>query len=417
MTCMFKVRKIRIYPNKTQERLIIKTLGACRWIYNQYLGYNKEQYALGNKFVSGYDFAKIVTRLKKTDERYAWLIGVPTKAIKDSIMNAESTFKRFFKGISSYPRFKSRKDKVNSYYFVNDSIHFDTGIKNRIKIPSLKSIRITRRNQLPDESKIVSGRVILDHGKYFVSFIYEMDRESKVINSSGIGIDLGIKNYLSISDKYDNYYYINNFIFDDKYQQYESKIKRIQQIISNKVNINYKRLEDEYTKVKGVPDDKTKNILKRRSYDTSAIRKLQNKLSSLHLKKANYSKDWVNKLVYKIAKTKPEYITIEDLHVKNMIANIKNSEDNRHKLHDYIQKSMFRYFRTRLEEKCYECNIELRIANRYFASSKKCSKCGHKKKDLTLDDRVYICDECGLIIDRDLNAAINLCNLKKYTVI
>jgi len=414
---MLKASKIRIYPNKTQERLIIKTMGACRWIYNQYLGYNKEQYALGNKFVSKYDFDKLVTQLKKTDERYSWLIGVPTKAIKYSIRTAESAFKRFFKGLSSYPRFKSRKDKVNSYYFIRDNIHFDTGIKNRIKIPNLKSIRITQRNQLPDESKIVSGRVILDHGKYFVSFIYETDRESKVINSSGIGIDLGIKNYLSISDRYDNYYYINNFIFDDKYQQYESKIKRIQQIISNKVNINYKRLETEYTKEKGVPDDKTKNILKRRSYDTSAIRKLQNKLSSLHLKKANYSKDWVNKLVYKIAKTKPEYITIEDLHVKNMIANIKNSEDNHHKLHDYIQKSMFRYFRTRLEQKCYECNIELRIANKYFASSKKCSKCGHKKKDLTLDDRVYICEDCGLIIDRDLNAAINLCNLKKYTVI
>ena len=176
-------------------------------------------------------------------------------------------------------------------------------------------------------------------------------------------------------------------------------------------------MEDEYTKANGVPDDKTKNILIRRSYDTSSIRKLQNKLSSLHLKKVNYSKDWVNKLVYKIAKTKPEYITIEDLQVKNMIANVKNAEDNHHTLHDYIQKSMFRYFRIRLEEKCNECNIELRIANKYFASSKKCSKCGHKKRDLTLDDRMYICEDCGLIIDRDLNAAINLCNLKKYTVI
>ena len=392
-------------------------MGACRWIYNQYLGYNKERYEIDGSFISGYSFSKIVTQLKKSDERYYWLNGISSKAIKNSIMNAEKAFKNFFKGISRFPRFKSKKDPVNSFFFIKDSIHFNTNSKNIIKIPILKYVRITERPYLPNEEDITSGHVIYDHGKYFVSFNYQIVPEDKIILSNGIGIDVGVSKYLTAFRNPDTYYTEENFIFDERYTSIDEKIKRIRRIISNKAEINYKRLESEYVNNHGkLPDDKTKNIMKGKSYTTSNIRKLWSKLVRLYLKRTNYSKDKVNKMVCMIAKAKPEYITIEDLQIANMIANVKNAENNHHELHDYIQKSMFRYFRTRLEQKCLEYSIELRIANKYFASSKKCSNCGNKNKDLTLDNRVYICDKCGLFIDRDLNAAINLCNLKKYTV-
>ena len=414
---MYKVCKIRIYPNKTQERIIQQTMGACRWIYNQYLGYNIERYKIDGSFTSGYSFSKIVTQLKKSDERYYWLNDISSKAIKNSIMNAERAFKIFFKGLSRFPRFKSKKDPVNSFFFIKDSIHFNTGSKNIIKIPILKYVRIIERQYLPNEEDITSGHVIYDHGKYFVSFRYQITPEDKTVLSDGIGIDVGISKYLTIFRNPDIYYTEENFIFDERYKSIDEKIKRIHRIISNKAEINYKRLESEYVNNHGkLPDDKTKNIMKGKSYVTSNIRKLWSKLTRLYFKRINYSKDKVNKMVCMIVKAKPEYITIEDLQVKTMIANVKNADNNHHKLHDYIQKSMFRYFRTRLEEKCHEQSIELRVANKYFASSKKCSNCGHKNKDLTLEDRVYVCDKCGLFIDRDLNAAINLCNLKKYNV-
>lgn len=419
MSCeMYKVCKIRIYPNKNQERIIKRTLGACRWIYNHYLGYNIDSYKKGYKLTTAYEFSKLINELKKYEDNYTWLNDISSKAIKDSIINAEKAFKRFFKGKSKYPRFKSKKDKVNSFFIIRDNIHFNTGKKNIINLPILKKVRIRERSYLPDNSLLSSGRIILDHNKYYVSFIYQVEKIHKEILTEGIGLDLGISKYLTIYRKDDKSYAKDNFIYDNKYKDLEEKIYNIQQVISNKANINYIRSLNEYMKThEEQPDEKQENLMKRRSYATSNIRKLQNKVTSLYIKKVNYSKDKVNKLVYMIAKTKPKYITIEDLQVKNMIANIKNKDNNHHELHRYIQDSMFRYFRTRLEQKCKEFNIELRIANKYFASSKKCSNCGNKKKDLTLEDRMYICPECGMIINRDLNAAINLCNLNKYKVI
>ena len=139
---------------------------------------------------------------------------------------------------------------------------------------------------------------------------------------------------------------------------------------------------------------------------------MRKKIVKLHQKKINIRKDFINKLVYLlVVRTKPEYITMEDLSIKNMLEN-----DNNHDLHRYILESGLYYFRVHMINKSHEYETELRLANRYFASSKKCSCCGHKLKSLTLNDRVYRCPNCGLEIDRDLNASINLTYLKKYSI-
>lgn len=415
---MIKVCKIRIYPNKIQEKTIFQTLGACRYIYNLYLDYNKKKYEETNEFLSGYDFAKIVTQLKKNDPYYFWLNTISSKAIKDSIMNGEKTFKRFFKGITGFPNFKTKKDKVQSYFFIKDSIHFNTGNKNIIKLPILGNVRITERDYLPDKSSITSGRIIYDHNRFFVSFIYNSPLEKNMeVLSYGMGIDVGIEKYATIYYRNGIYTDKDTFLNDPIYIKHNNRIKRLQHVIAFKAEENYKPLYHEYMKThdKEPDNDAKQNIMKKGGcYNTSNIKRLKKKVVNTQYKRNNYVKDKINKMVISLVRTKPEYITIEDLSIKKMLEN-----DSSNTLHDHIAKSNFRYFRIKIEQKCLEYKVELRVANKYFASSKKCSNCGNKNKDLTLNDRIYICPKCKLEINRDLNAAINLCNLKedKYTII
>ena len=413
---MIKVCRIRIYPNKTQQTKIFRILGACRFIYNLYIQYNNNFYREKDEFLSGYDFAKMVTKLKKREKKYMWLQSISTKALTDSIMTAELSLKKFFKGKTRFPRYKTKKTPVQSYFFIKDNIHFDTGKKNIIKIPILGNVRITQRDYLPEKESITSGRIIYDHNKFFVSFIYSTDNiEEKEILSSGMGIDVGIEKYASIYRQNGSCYQIKSFLKDEKYLKLTNRIKRLQQIISFKVEENYRPIHDKYVrKHDKEPDQKTKiNLMKKGGcYSTSNIKRVRKKITNTEYKLNNYVKDKIDKLVNSLVRTKPEYITIEDLSIKNMLQN-----DSSNTLHDHISKSRFRYFRTKLEQKCLEFNVELRFANMYFASSKKCSSCGNKNKKLTLNNRVYKCPNCGLEIDRDLNAAINLCNLKKYSLV
>lgn len=419
---MNKVCKIRFYPNQTQINIIYKTFGACRYVKNLYIEYNNELYKNGQGFLSGYDFAKIITKLKKQEEKYYWLNDISTKALKDAIMTQEKSYKNFFRKIkskekTSSPRFKSRKRmRHESFFFIKDNIRFDTGKKNIIKIPILGNIRITERDYLPDIKTITSGRVIRQDNKFYVMFIYKMDIKHEKKNNIGYGIDVGIKNYITLSDSNGNNFCFKHFKEQKNYMDITNQIEYIQKVISKKAEINYGRLLniyfDKYHNLDNL-SDKEKNIMKGESYNTSNIKKLQDKLRKLNSKKNNIRRDYINKLVYGlVVRTKPLFITIEDLSISNMLTNDSSST-----LHRYISDSGFYYFRTYLNQKCKEYDTELRIANKYFASSKKCSRCGNKKSDLKLSDRVYICDSCGLIIDRDINASINLLNLNKYQII
>jgi putative transposase len=158
------------------------------------------------------------------------------------------------------------------------------------------------------------------------------------------------------------------------------------------------------------PSDKYKNIMKGESYNTSQIRRLKRKIRSLKEKQKNIRMNFIRELVnYITARTKPTVITIENLDISEMIKHDGTKDTT---LHKYISESGFYYFRLLLESKCKYYGIKLRYANKYFASSKTCSHCGKKKDNLTLNDRVFICDYCGFKINRDENAAFNLLNLK-----
>lgn len=406
---MIKSVKLRIYPNKYQSNLINNTLSCCRYIKNNYIAYNIKEYKENNKFISGYDYMKIINKLKKSDDDFSWICNYSSKAINESIMNVEKSFKEFFKKNRGFPKFKSRK-RLNkeSYYFIKDGVHY-TDNKNIIKLPILKKIRITDSKSLPNINSIISGRIIREYNKYYVLFIYNSDNKQIPITNTKFGIDLGIKNYAIIYDgntTYKTYHYKDY----KRYKYYENKINKLSVIISNKVETNYgKLLNKYYDKYHSTPNEIVKNKMKGESYNSSRIRKLFNKIKRCNNKLNNIREDFIKKLISKLtAKTKPNCITIEDLDISDMIS---NDNDSTHSLHKLIMYSNFYYFKFHMINKCKEYGIKLRLLDKLYPSTKKCSICGNKQS-ISLSDRIFVCKSCGYEIDRDINASINIYNAK-----
>jgi len=406
---MIKSVKLRIYPNKHQLNLINNTLSCCRYIKNSYIAYNIKEYKENGKFINGYEYSKIINKLKKTDDDFLWIRKYSSKAIKEAIMNTEKSFKEFFKKNRGFPKFKSRK-RINkeSYYFIKNNIHY-TDNKNIIKLPILKKIRITNSKSLPNRDSIISGRIIREYNKYYVLFIYNYDNKRIPLTDTKLGIDLGIKNYAIIYNG-NTIYKTNHYKDYKKYKYYENKINKLMSIISNKVETNYgKLLNKYYDKYHSTPNEVYKNIMKGESYNSSRIRLLFNKIRNCNNKLNNIREDFIKKLINDLtAKTKPNCITIEDLDISDMISNDNNTT---HTLHKLVMYSKFYYFKSYLINKCNEYSIKLRSLDKYYPSTKKCSCCGNKQT-ISLSDRVFICNSCGYEVDRDVNAAINIYNAK-----
>ena len=404
---MIKSIKLRIYPNKYQLNLINNTLSCCRYIKNNYIAYNIKEYKENGKFVTGYEYMKIINKLKKSEDEFSWIKNYSSKAINESILSIEKSFKLFFKKSKGFPKFKSRK-KLNkeSYYFVKDSIHY-TDNKNIIKLPILKRVRITNSKSLPDINTIISGRIIREYNKYYVLFIYNYDNKQIPLTNTKLGIDLGVKNYVIIYNG-NNSYKTTHYKDYKRYKYYENKINKLMSIISNKVETNYgKLLNKYYDKHHSTPNEIIKNKMKGESYDSSRIRLLFNKIRKYNNKLNNIREDFIKKLINTLtAKTKPNCITIEDLDISDMISN-----DNTHSLHKLIMYSNFHYFKTHMINKCKEYGIKLRLLDKYYPSTKRCSVCSNKQS-ISLYDRVFICKSCGYEIDRDVNAAINIYSAK-----
>ena len=412
---MIVTHKIQCFPSKTQESIITQTLGACRWVHNHYLALNINRHKEKLPFTSAYEFSKELTVLKKTDE-YGWLNEVSQKAVKQSIIDCEKAFKRFFKKKGGFPNYKSKyRNPITSYYLYPVNGEYK---HNKIKLPLLGWVRI-RENDYVFHTHIVNARIIkTKQNKYFIQMSTEIPSIKREVLSKGIGIDLGIKKYLSVACNDGNLYQFDSFIFDDYIKKCQDKIIKLQKVISNKAEINYNiSLTKYYNDNHEEPDETTKNKLKGESYCSNCIRKVRRKIVNLNKKITDYKIDKIHKIVRSLVKAKPEFIAIENLFIYNMLS--KSNQIHSKSLSKHISESKFRYFVNFLKCKCLHYNIETHIANKYFASSKKCCKCGTKKKDLQITDRIYKCEKCGNIIDRDLNAAINLLhmNRKDYTLI
>ena len=410
---MIKSIKLRIYPNKTQLKIINNTLSACNFIKNKYLEYNIKNYKKDKSFISGYEFINYVTKLKKEDSNYSWLKGISSKAIQHAIMDKEKAFISFFKNKKGFPRFKSRK-RMNkeSYFFIKDSIHYISN--NIIKLPKLKKVRITNGDQLPYKDTITSGRIIRHYNKYYVLFIYNEFNDNKDIikNDIKLGIDLGVKDYAVIYDGYKCHHF-NHFKDYNNYKKLDKRLDKLQKVVSKKVEYNYGKLLNLYLdKYHKEPNEIQKRIMKGKAYNSSNIRRIFNKINKIRIKLTNIRDNFIKQLVNKItARIKPSKINIEDLDISNMIGD----NDTSHKLHRLTQESNLYKFRMHLINKCLEYGIKIRLVDTYYPSTQLCSNCGHKNKNIRLIDRTYVCDKCRLVIDRDENSAINIYNCKsKY---
>ncbi|MFW6262867.1 MAG: RNA-guided endonuclease InsQ/TnpB family protein [Thermotogota bacterium] len=315
-----------------------------------------------------------------------WIKEVSSKAVKQSIMNGERAFKNFFKKQSKFPRFKKKhKQDVNAYFPKNNLTDLSTE-RHRIKIPTLGWIQLKEYGYIPINKHISSCTVSEKAGRFYISaLVEEQPTKEKFKHTEGIGVDLGIKEFATIS----NEEVFGNINKSKRVRKLEKKIRREQRSLFRKI---LKRKRGEVaTETRGNLD---KNRLR--------IQKLYQGLSNI---RTEYVKSVVNQLV----KTKPKYITIEDLNIQGMMK-------NRH-LSKAIAQQMFYKFKEYLIQKCKQFKIEIRVADCFYSSSKTCSCCGNVKKDLKLKDRTYICPECRTEIDRDLNAAINLKRLRQYTVL
>ncbi len=389
---------MEINPTDEQKSKIHRTIGVSRFIYNFYIAYNKEIYEREGKFVSGMDFSKwLNNEYIPNNQEMKWIKEVSSKATKQAIMNGDKAFRDFFKKAKGFPRFKKKKNQDVKAYFPKNNKTDWTIERHRVKIPTLGWVRLKEFGYIPTNSIVKSGTVSQKADRYYVSILVE-ETDIKISNSNigikifnhnneGIGIDLGIKDFAICSNgnKFKN---INK---TSTIKKAEKKLKREQRKLSRK----YESLKI-----------RNKNIREGRATSQN-IQKQIVKVQKLHQRLTNIRTDYINKIVSSIIKQKPSYITIEDLNVKGMMK-------NKH-LSKAIASQKFFEFKTKLMSKCKQNDVELRIVDRFYPSSKTCSQCGEIKKDLKLSDRVYKCS-CGLVIDRDLNASINLRNAKEYKI-
>lgn len=318
-------------------------------------------------------------------EELSWIKEVSSKSVKQSITNAYGAYQRFFKKQSKFPKFKKKgKSDVKMYFVKTDAKAIIYCERHRIKIPTLGWVRLKEKGYIPTTKSglvIRSGTVSEKAGRYYVSVLVDISqKEVDKSTKQGIGIDLGIKDLAICSNKQ----VFKNINKSNEIKRLEKKLKREQRSLSRMYE----------NKKKGESTQKN-------------IQKQKRKVQRIYSRLTNIRTDYINKTIAEIVKTKPSYIAIEDLNISGMMK-------NRHLSKAISQQKLYE-FRTKLINKCHQNNIELRIADRWFPSSKICHCCGNIKKDLKLSDRIYRCN-CGYIEDRDYNASLNLRDVKTYEI-
>lgn len=374
-----------LVPNNKQKTKLFRYASTFRFAYNWTLGREKENYENGGRFISDGDLRKEFTQLKKTEE-YSWLNEISNNVTKQAIKDACNAYKRFFKGYSKFPKFKSRKHSTPSFFQDNVKIQFtDTHVKvegfavsKKKNKQKLNWIKLAECGRIPTKNvKYTNPRIKYDGLNWYITVGVEYEEYTCLPTNEAIGIDLGIKDLAICSDG--NTY--KNMNKTQKVKKLEKRKRRLQRSISRSYEKNKK----------GESYCKTDNVIKK-----------EKKLLRLNRRLTNIRHDHLHKTTSEIIKRKPSFICIEDLNISGMMK-------NKH-LSKVVQQQGFYEFRRQIEYKSAWNTIPVVIADRFFPSSKLCSCCGNIKKDLKLSDRIYKC-ECGNVIDRDYQAALNL---KKY---
>ncbi|MFX1296579.1 MAG: RNA-guided endonuclease InsQ/TnpB family protein [Promethearchaeota archaeon] len=388
---MIKSIKVMLVPNNKQKDKLFNYASTSRFAYNWALSKQKENYENGGKFIQDKILRKEFTQLKNQEE-FKWLNSISNNVTKQAIKDACNSYKRFFKGYSKFPKFKSKKKTRPSFYQDNEKIKFtethvkleNLAVSKKKNKQKLNWIRLAEHNRIQTNCKYYNPRIIHDGINWFITIGIEYEDNVETPVNEPIGIDLGIKDLAICSDG-NTYKNINK---TKRIKMLEKKMRRLQRKISRKYLRNKR----------GGEFCKTSNIIK----SESELLKLNHKLK-------NIRKNYLHHTTTEIVNRKPRYITIEDLNISGMMK-------NKHLSKAIAQQSLYEFTR-QLEYKSKWNNIELRKVNRFFPSSKMCCECGFVYKELKLSDRIYKCKCCNNVIDRDYQASMNLRDAKEYKII
>lgn len=379
---MIRTIKVMLIPNNRQKTRMFQYAGAARYAYNWTLERERANHENGGRFISDVDLRRVFTQ-HKAEPGKGWLFTISNNVTKQAIKDACDAFKRFFQKKAAFPRFKSRKRSRPSFYQDPVKLKFtETHVKvegfassKRKNRQKLNWIRLAEHGRIPVGVRYYNPRFTFDGLNWWVSVGVEFPDSDATPQGEGIGIDLGLKDLAILSDgtKYAN---INK---SRKVRKLEKKKRGLQRSISRSYEKNKKK--GKYRK-------------------TSNVTKKEKKLLRVHHNLTNIRTNYAHQITTGIAKREPSFVCMEDLNVSGMMS-------NRH-LSKAVQQQSFRDFRRIMEYKCAWSHIRFITADRFFPSSKLCCQCGAIKGNLTLRERVYRCECCGNVIDRDFQAALNL---------
>lgn len=387
---MIKAFKVRLEPNKKQISMLFQCAGVSRLAYNWCLAKQQENHKNGGKFISDGELRKEFTTLKKSEE-YKWLNKYSNNITKQAIKDGCEAYKKFFDGKARFPRFKSRKRSKLSFYVDTLKIRVtENSVKLEKLTESKKSskqkfnwIKLSENNRIPfgEYTTYLNPRVSYDGVYWYISVSTDVEvmKEAVSLTNESLGIDVGIKSLAVLSNGRPPFKNINK---TQTVRNLEKRLKRLQRKVSRKYDMNKK----------GNQYKKTKHIIKLEK----SIRRIHNRLNNIRT-------DYIQKATTQIVKTKPSRVVMETLNISGMLK-------NKHLSKAIAQQKLYE-FKRMLEYKCKIYGVEFIEADAFYPSSKMCSCCGRISKYLKLSDRVYKC-ECGNVMDRDLNASINLSKYK-----
>jgi len=373
---MITALKVRLEPNNKQKGKLFQSAGVARWAYNWTLAKQEENYKNGGKFIFDGDLRKELTQLKKTEE-LKWLNNYSNNITKQAVKDACDAYYKFFNKFSDKPKFKSRKRSPPKFYQDTEKIKFKNG---KVRLEKIGWVRLSEKDRIPEGVKYTNPRVKFDGVHWYVSVGIEAEQKAVELSNESIGIDVGIKN-LAVCSNIDTPF--KNINKSKKVRKLEKKLRRLQRKVSNKYEKNKEGRS--YVKI-------------------SNIVKLERNIRKLHRRLDNIREDNMHKVTAAIAKTKPSRVVMENLNVSGMMK-------NKHLSKAIAKQGLYRFKQT-MQYKCSKYGIEFVEVDKWFPSSKTCSECGYVKNKLSLSEREFRCECCGISIDRDKNAAVNLSRYK-----